>query len=326
MASVFAAVLCLAVAESLCAGNPGPAETEKARIHFEKGQRRFTSGDYLQAIEHFRISYEITGSPELMYNIARCYEEAGDREQAVAHYQLYLRVSDGGDRTEVEARIEWLEGRVDEPGDDGGLKQDEDAPDDADDEDDDDDDDDDRLGDPREKKKEGRLKGFAFDLRLGPGFVIIMPKSNVAIDRHHFFAVDLMGHFFLNDWFAVAAGLTFAGYMQAGVPIDGRDAKGHFGAGIGISMFKKVSPYVSLATKILAVPTAIKRADVSRRATWIDFQFSFGLLFHLPKNWSIVADAVADVGPAFVIRPDLNDWVPSLCLAAGARVGVSYRF
>ncbi|MBN2802886.1 MAG: tetratricopeptide repeat protein [Deltaproteobacteria bacterium] len=293
-------------------------DKELAKIHFDKGQKEFSAGEFLKAVEHFKIAYDLTDSPEILYNIARCYEEADETDMAIIEYQAYLKITTANDQAEVESRIQWLEDNkaADKPEVEEKKNLDEN--------------DDGYLSDPipedDKKVAKKKLDAFELELRLGPSFVILNQKGDVQIDRHHYFSVDILGHFFIREWFAITGVLAFAGYMEGNLPIDGRDAQSQAGGGIGITMHKLLSKKALLATGILAIPTSIKRADVSKRAVFIDFQFSVGIHILLPKDWSVTTSIVADLGPSFVVQPDLNDWNPSLFLTTGARVGMAYTF
>ena len=318
----------LVTSEAVAGSHIDDRDKELAKEHFAKGQNRFAAGEYMQAVEHFRVAYDLTDSPEILYNIGRCYEEAGDSSQAVIEYKMYLRISDGSDKAEVESRIEWLEGKGASAKDTAAVTENDDVEARTDSSDDD------YLSaseiDEKEKKKKSkkknRLKFFNLELRLGPGFVILLPRANVSLDRHHYFAGDFLGHFFLNDWFAVTAVIAFAGYIEGDLPITGRNAESYAGGGAGISMHKNIGKHVDYVTGILFIPTAIKRAGVTKKAVWFNFQISAGLHFLLPKNWAITTAVTGDIGPVFVVDPDLSDWDPSLYLTAGVRVGVSYTF
>ena len=67
-----------------------PAERERAKGDFTAGREAFSKGDFKSAIEQFQKSYDVTHSPEILYNIGRCYEELKDAEQAIHYYEMYL--------------------------------------------------------------------------------------------------------------------------------------------------------------------------------------------------------------------------------------------
>jgi hypothetical protein len=75
----------------LSADKSTPAQKAEGKAHFVEGSRAFEKKDYKVAIESFRKAYDLVRSPEIIYNIGRCYEELGQAEDALYHYEMYLR-------------------------------------------------------------------------------------------------------------------------------------------------------------------------------------------------------------------------------------------
>ncbi len=93
-------------------------EKEEALNYFKKGSSAFEEEDYRRAIDWFRKSFELARSPELVYNIGRCYEELGQTDQAIYHYEMYLRFYPTSEEAEeARHRINMLR-EVDERGPD----------------------------------------------------------------------------------------------------------------------------------------------------------------------------------------------------------------
>lgn len=79
-----------------------------------QGFTRFRNGDYRGAIVLFEEAYNIEPVPNLLYNIARCYEELGELETAVDYFQRYTRLPgvEDSDRQAAEDRISNLERKL----------------------------------------------------------------------------------------------------------------------------------------------------------------------------------------------------------------------
>ena len=305
------------------------SEQDRARalIHFQKGEVRFSQTEYLLAVEHFKLSYDITKSPEILYNIAMCYEKLQENEQAVAYYNDYLQLHDAEDADEVKAKIVALGGTIellpeedegDEEADDSDVEASETAGSDTE----------------KKKKEKKRLDHFAFELGMGPAWVLMRPDPNVTaggtddIAKVKYFSIDLLGHFFLNDWFAITGVILLGPYMgvedrQMGTGTS-RDPKSHLGLGIGVGMKKKVQKRASLFTNLTVSYCTIKRESLTKRASWLAFDVRFGINIHVSEKFALNLMAVAEGGPAFVINPSGDEWDNGMLLSVGPRFGFTY--
>jgi len=73
------------------------------------GLEHFREHQYREAIQSFELAARLVPSADLQYNIARAHEELSELDQAITHYQNYLRDRvDPPDRAELEAHIERL--------------------------------------------------------------------------------------------------------------------------------------------------------------------------------------------------------------------------
>ena len=86
------------------------ARTE-ARAHFKKGMDSIGQGRYEEGIVELQKAYEILPHPNVLYNIARAYAEAGELEQAVASFKKYLE-GNPPDKDEVQVVVRSLEARI----------------------------------------------------------------------------------------------------------------------------------------------------------------------------------------------------------------------
>lgn len=87
----------VAVALAVSLGLAAPAFAQDAtreaaaRAHFEEGQRAYQAGDFPRAAREFAAAYELHGSPELAFNVARVSERAGDLDVAIRYYEAYVQ-------------------------------------------------------------------------------------------------------------------------------------------------------------------------------------------------------------------------------------------
>jgi tetratricopeptide (TPR) repeat protein len=83
------------------------AEAKKA---FAAGSQAYANGDFETALTRFQRAYELTDSPDLLYNIATVSDRMRLDEEALEAYQGYLEARPGtSDREHVESRIEVLQ-------------------------------------------------------------------------------------------------------------------------------------------------------------------------------------------------------------------------
>lgn len=57
----------------------------------EEGAAFYAARDYRRAIEKFIQAYAIDSDPNLLFNIARCYEELGEVDAAIEKYEQFLK-------------------------------------------------------------------------------------------------------------------------------------------------------------------------------------------------------------------------------------------
>jgi len=84
-------------------------DTRLAAAAYKEGKASFQKGAYARALESFTEAYNISGKPDLLYNMAVCNEKLGENDKAIAFYQLYLEEKpDADDKDAVTATINRL--------------------------------------------------------------------------------------------------------------------------------------------------------------------------------------------------------------------------
>jgi tetratricopeptide (TPR) repeat protein len=93
-----------------------PLEQPRARVHFEAGRNHFEVGAYEEAAREFAAAHELSGRPELLYNMYLAHERAGNVEAAAHHLERYLHeVSVPEDvATALHRRLENLQARAEQ--------------------------------------------------------------------------------------------------------------------------------------------------------------------------------------------------------------------
>ncbi|MDB4944346.1 MAG: TonB-dependent receptor [Labilithrix sp.] len=86
------------------------ARTE-ARTHFKKGMDAISAGKYDDGIGELKTAYALLPHPNVLYNIARAYAEAGDLEQAVTYFRQYIDTNPA-DKDDVAQVVKTLEARI----------------------------------------------------------------------------------------------------------------------------------------------------------------------------------------------------------------------
>ena len=101
------------------AGEPAEQPTKqddaqaRARAAYQRGTKLYNEGKFEEALAAFQEAATRYASPDFQFNIAKCYERLGDHEEAIRHYEIYLRTAeDPPDRAVVENSIADLERRI----------------------------------------------------------------------------------------------------------------------------------------------------------------------------------------------------------------------
>jgi tetratricopeptide (TPR) repeat protein len=86
-----------------------------AREAFREGNRHYDLGRYSEALEAFMRAYWNFEEPAILFNIAQCHRQLGNKTDAVKFYRTFLRkVSDAPNADEVRRLIATLEASLTE--------------------------------------------------------------------------------------------------------------------------------------------------------------------------------------------------------------------
>ena len=87
-----------------------PGRAARAAELNESGARLYRARNYRQAIEKFIEAYAIDRDANLLFNIARCYEELGDTAAAIEKYTAYVNApgADAAGRLRAEQSLRAL--------------------------------------------------------------------------------------------------------------------------------------------------------------------------------------------------------------------------
>lgn len=87
---------------------------EEARAIFQAGRIAYDQGRFQAALEHFERAYELSGRPELLYNIGTSADRLRMDERALEVFVAYLAaLPNAPNAAVVRARIEVLQAEVD---------------------------------------------------------------------------------------------------------------------------------------------------------------------------------------------------------------------
>jgi tetratricopeptide (TPR) repeat protein len=89
--------------------SPPAAESEAeraARAHYDEGLTQYHLGHFEAAVTEFKLAYELSKKPKLLFNVAQALRLAGHDEEAIYFYRTYLRlVPDAPNAADVDEFI-----------------------------------------------------------------------------------------------------------------------------------------------------------------------------------------------------------------------------
>jgi len=85
---------------------PGAVERDKAKAHYEQGEKYYRQGEFQNALDEYKKVLEYVDSAEMYYNIGQCYRMLKEFEKALFFYRRYLsHVPNAPNREVVEKHI-----------------------------------------------------------------------------------------------------------------------------------------------------------------------------------------------------------------------------
>lgn len=109
---LYALVSALVMTLLLLRSSPALADARtEARSHFKKGMDSITAGKYDDGIAELQKAYQLLPHPNVLYNIARAYAEAGNLDEAVTYFRKYLE-GNPPDKDEAAQILKNLESRI----------------------------------------------------------------------------------------------------------------------------------------------------------------------------------------------------------------------
>lgn len=95
---------------ALAANAPSPADLDLAKAHYRTGEINYRQGKFSDAAKEFEEAYRLTARPELLYNMGKSYDGAGDLRGALVVYRRFLgSIKESPDRPFVERRVDELQ-------------------------------------------------------------------------------------------------------------------------------------------------------------------------------------------------------------------------
>ena len=102
-------LVCIVVVAPRPAFADDPA-MRSAKRHFERGEKVFALGKFDEALDEYQKAFDAKPIPDFLYNIAQCYRNLGDYDQAIFSFKKFLQLApDAPNRESVERTISQLE-------------------------------------------------------------------------------------------------------------------------------------------------------------------------------------------------------------------------
>lgn len=106
------AVALLLLGASPAAGERGRGDqtTDKAKRHFERGQKLFALLRFADALVEYQAAFDARPIPDFLFNIGQCHRNLGNYRAAIFSFRRYLNLRpDADNRAQVEKLIAELE-------------------------------------------------------------------------------------------------------------------------------------------------------------------------------------------------------------------------
>jgi hypothetical protein len=288
---------------------------EEAKAYFVSGSEKFRAGLYREAIDDFQKAYALVRSPEILYNIGKCHEALKNDDEAIYHYEMYLRFyPTAEDSEDVRHRINVLR----------ELKQfDEDSPEQSPVKSD--------LEKPTETKPDSKggdkpkskwWHGLRVGATMGATFPLLGEWERPLVP------IDLFMHLKLAHSIYFCGLFTFG--FAAGNESSSRNAEVDSAVGlfVGISALKTVHDRISLIGRAGALVEGLAREHHHSMATLLAGELGLGILIRVYEQWRLIGETMFDAGALFPGTKSTDPWGTSagISLSIGGRIGVEYSF
>ncbi len=106
---LFAIACALHGAASVAHAQDDARSLDAARAELEAGRLAYENGEFEVALDRFERAYELSGSADLLYNVATCADRLRRDDVALDSYERYLEAApETEDRAQIEGRIRAL--------------------------------------------------------------------------------------------------------------------------------------------------------------------------------------------------------------------------
>lgn len=108
----FAAVLLLALCTASTAFGQESESDARAKALYDEGTRLYEAGMYEEALQAFKIAYELSKRPLLLYNMAQAMERIGEWDEALVALEDYRLDAPDEELATLDSRIASLKSRI----------------------------------------------------------------------------------------------------------------------------------------------------------------------------------------------------------------------
>ncbi len=106
------ALILLTLMPALALATPA-SDAREGRVHYDRGMAHYAIADFDIAIEEFKLAFELTRAPALLFNLAQASRLAKKYDAALHFYRAYLRaLPNAGNRADADKFIEEIEKRL----------------------------------------------------------------------------------------------------------------------------------------------------------------------------------------------------------------------
>lgn len=113
MRHLLSVLMVLALTATAAAQDEEPSADERAAMHFRAAMSYFDDENFEQALVEFRSAHELSGRPEMRYNIGLTLERLGRWDEAAAAHEAFLEEApDHPDAAEARTRMDRARGRA----------------------------------------------------------------------------------------------------------------------------------------------------------------------------------------------------------------------